>query len=456
MGGEGPGSYQGKSVKFLETRRLNRLSKLKEGLSFHEDEVTMRPLHLAPSDLQDGTSSYWAFADNVLSTHEMARIPLTLKNFKELLALRVLFSKHTVAPGICYLKNRHLRTLVEKHDFGILFQRKALVPLLTTDSFGFRELEQQDRQDSTSYRVKQDAMLSDFAVELDMVTTAAIPLEIDNFRADLTERYERFFLNAAELRRLNLQNERNEIKAFLQKQRAASSNGVLRRSSFFFLGDQLLGRREQSGYNVKTKASGEYHDSLANEVGLQASKPDLYGPQQTSFPNFAVMAIPNERICFLSLREIARLNGNEIITLRNSQAGERYFQAAFNHLRIGSDKTRKELDEAVWRYAVHIKEAIVSDGSPKCESNSVLRFTGKGIKAAEVVLPFAVATAHHYVDAGAVLWYGLAFAETGLVLAGKLVEKTEVRREKERILLKVAEWDSHFDKDAESTHKILI
>jgi hypothetical protein len=52
----------------------------------------MRPLHLAPSDLQDGTSSYWAFADNVLSTHEMARIPLTLKDFRELLTLRVLFS----------------------------------------------------------------------------------------------------------------------------------------------------------------------------------------------------------------------------------------------------------------------------------------------------------------------------------------------------------------------------
>jgi hypothetical protein len=299
-------------------------------------------------------------------------------------------------------------------------------------------------------------MLSDFAAELDIVTTAAIPLEIDNFRADLTERYERLFLNSAELRQLGLQNERKGIKAFLQKQRAASSNGVLRRSSFFFLGDQLLDRRMQSGYSVKTKASGEYHDSLANEVGLQALMPDLYGSHEASFPNFAVMAIPNEHVCFLSLREIARLSGNEIITLRKSQAGERYFQAAFNHLQSRSVKTKNELDDAIWRYAVHIKEAIVGDHSPKSRSNSILRFTGKGIKAAEIVLPLAVATAHHYVDAGAVLWYGLALAETGLVLTSKLVEKTEVRREKEQNLLKVAEWDSHYDKDVKSRHKVLI
>src|SRR5882672_6642956 len=313
------------------------------------EEADMRLLHLGPNDLEDGTSTYWAFADNVLSTHEMARIPLTLHAFRELLALRVLFSKHTVAPGICYLKNKHLRTLVEAHGFGVLFQEKALLPLLTTDCFGFRELECQDREDSTSYRVQQDSLISEFAVELDLVCTAAIPLDIDDFRAELTERYESVFLAAGELRRLNLQNEKTEIRSFLQSQRAASSNGVLRRSSFFFLGDQLLNHRQQSGYAVKTRASAEYHDCLSAQVGLQASKPDLYGTEQSYFSNFGLTTLPNERVCFLSLKEIARLSGNEIIKLRDSRPGEIYFRAALDHLQIRSNATWRKLDEALWR-----------------------------------------------------------------------------------------------------------
>lgn len=397
---------------------------------------------MAGIDLLDGTSTYWAYADNVLATAEMARIPLTYKQFKQLLNFQVLFSKHTVAPGICLLKNRHLKSLIEKEGYGLLFMERALVPLFYEGSVSFSEVESQDREDSTSYRVKQDTGLHDLAEELDLVCSDVLSLDLDEFRATLTERFERTFLSKEQLRRINLAAEKQNLRAYLHKARENSPTKILRRSTFFFLGDHLLNLRQSSGYLIKTKASANYHDTLAEQVGLKALLPDIYRPQAGFFaPNFRPVTLPDERVCFLSLRDLGRLSCNEVIMLRNSTAAKEYFQAGVTHLGAQTNESQNKLDEKFWRYALHVKESIATTTVTPSRAERTLSFIGTSISITQWTLPLAVLVAHLF-EVGVVVLSAAAAGEVGLHYLGKHVEKKHNEIEQDTNMRKLAEWDA--------------
>src|ERR1051326_2281539 len=196
-------------------------------------------LHLSESDLTDGSSHYWAYLDNVLASKEYSRSPIKRHNFRILLNLQALLSKHSLISGICLMKNVHYQQLVYEEGYDLLLKEQILVPIFFADCIGFSETDKQDRSDSTSYKVKAEEQLGEFAQLLDSVCEAVSLVDERDFRDRLTERLERRFMDRAELRKVGLAPQCSQIRGFLEAQSRRLPNGVLRRSAAFFLEDAL-------------------------------------------------------------------------------------------------------------------------------------------------------------------------------------------------------------------------
>jgi hypothetical protein len=395
-----------------------------------------RILHLASADLNDGTSVYWALADNVLATREHARRPLDLPTFRQHLNIRCLFSEHAVAPGICILKNRHLRTLVEKHDYGSLLRHQGLVPTFSANCMGFSQLYVQDREDLTAYRVKQDSTVAEYAQELDMYCTAAAPLDEEDFRDDLTEALEGIFSSRHALRELHLDCEISGIQSFVRAQRDRLPNRTLRRSVFFFLGDVLVEKRIPSGFTMKTRASAEYHKSIARQLDLELELPAIYG-RPVSVQG-ATSIILDEDTLFIPLEKIGRLSANEIISIRQSDHGKQYFEAGRRHTYEGSAASEQSFENAGRAYADYIHGCITGLWKSGAPIHSV-SLTGRCIRVGMYAIPFAVMQAHHYLEGG--LLFSMLAAGEAFIDHLKASREERLADERQlRAIRKVSEW----------------
>lgn len=397
---------------------------------------------LSKEDVAKSSSVFWSHADNVLSSTTMVRLPYTKEDLRLLLNLHSLFSEHLCVLDICLLNNDPLRELIMYEGYDALLSNSILVPMLRSSVKNFEELEYQSRVDKTTYGMLQKEKAQHYGKFLDDEVSTILPTKHEYFKEALTENFENSLLNSGFLHATGLSQIETKLQKYVKTYLKRWGTNGLRRSVFFFFGDELTKEgHPQYAARVKCLSSAIYNNTFTNSLNLKPSFPHTYSeilfdvltPDKKALrmdTKYSKADQYNE--VSLGPADLQVLTANDIIKIRKTNGAKSYFKKAKRAAQESdSFKAREELKDGISLYLPSIGAEISSIGTGRRKKRSRMQNKMCLYKWTNVAGGSGIALGTPFAGSGPILWgtiiFGIIWCLASYSIGFKLSE--DIRKE---------------------------
>jgi hypothetical protein len=331
---------------------------------------------LSKEDVAKSSSVFWSHADNVLSSNAMVKEDLRL-----LLNLHSLFSEHLCVLDICLLNNDPLRELIMYEGYDALLSDSTLVPMLRSSVKNFEELEYQSRVDETTYGMLQKEKAQHYGKFLDDEVSTILPTKHEYFKEALTENFENSLLNSGFLHATGLSQIETKLQKYIKTYLKRWGTNELRRSVFFFFGDELTKEgHPRYAARVKCLSSAIYNNTFTHSLNLKPSFPHTYSeilldvltPDKNALRmNTKYSKADQYNEVSLGPADLRVLTANDIIRIRKTNGAKSYFKKAKRAAQESDPfKSCEELKDGISLYLPSIDAEISSIGTGRRKRRS--------------------------------------------------------------------------------------